>query len=161
MIIFQVDALSCCDTNKTEIDLDLIISSVEEWQGIHEEDSLPDLAITEWCVLVAIKRAKDKNPDDPVNFDVLYDEYNSGFAASGKTQNSAALARRFSRTVIRAAVDMLVARGILKSARSDLGETIDTREELFTTLPLVLLPELVKFSRTCSSPLKKLATEVL
>jgi hypothetical protein len=160
-MIFQVEALSCCDLNSAEVDLDLIISNVEEWQGIREEDSLPDLAITEWCVLVAIKRARDKNPDDLVNFDVLYEEYNNGFAASGKTQDGAALARRFSRTVIRAAVDMLIARGILKSARSDLGETIDTREELFAILPLVLLPELVKSNRTCPSPLKKLATEVL
>ena len=134
---------------------------MEEWHEEVNTDRLPDLAISEWCALVAHKRAHDKCPAEPVTFDVLYDEYSHGFASSGRTQDGGALSRRFSRTVMRAAVDMLVARGLFASTGSHAGETIDTREELHPRLPTVLLPDLAKASRTCPSPLKKLAAEVL
>lgn len=129
-------------------------------------DRLPTLCVAEWCALVAMKRCAEKHPQDPVNFDRLYEEYSSGFAASARTNDAATLARKFSRTVLRAAVDMLVAKGIIQTGRSHDrgglgGETVGTREDICSRFPLGRLPELLPMDSSCPDVLRRLATEVL
>jgi hypothetical protein len=133
-----------------------------EWESQESNDHLPDLSMAEWCALIALKRASNKHPEESINFDMLFTEYSQGFAASAKINDGALIARKFSRTVMRAALDMLVGRGIVQSAKSEMGETIDTRETLLARIPLVQIPELLsRFPNDCPSPLKKLAAESL
>lgn len=127
-------------------------------------DQLSGLCVTEWCILIAMKRCLDKHPDETVNFDLLFEEYSNGFTASARTNDAAALARKFSRTVLRAAADMLVAKGIIsvgKIAERGRCDTVNTREDISVRIPLGRLPEWLQRESSCPDVLKKLATEVL
>lgn len=154
LYIFAESLLRCTGAS---LDVDLIHSNVAP-----QDEVIDGLSVAEWCVLIAIRRARQKNPEALVNFDVLFDEYRVGFAASAKINDGAMWASKFTRPIIHAAVDTLITKGWLRTSKSDTGETVDTREELYTRIPLGHLPELLaSVSNNCPSPLKKLATEIL
>lgn len=123
---------------------------------------MPALCVAEWCALIALKRAQSKSPDAPVNFEVLYEEYAHGFAASASSSEAPLLARKFSRTVLRSAVDMLVARGVLAVAgQARQLQSVEPRQELQARLPLSQLAEWLGGDETCPTVLRKLAAEAL
>lgn len=134
------------------------------------QDTLPALSLAEQCVLVACKRAASKCPGEPVTFDALFDEYALGFGASATVHDGSLLGARFSRPVMRAAVDGLLAKGVLhrgeaggQGAGAPSSMTVDTREEIHCRWPLSVLPELLlqAASGSSSESLRKLAAEAL
>jgi len=150
-----VPALLFCDKKSPEPNCSLVLSRLGA--SIHGVDALPTFSLAEQCAIVALKRAVDKVPSESVTFDALYEEYSAGFPASAKVEDAIVLARKFNRIVLRAAVDNLVASGILNVASSDSNRTTDTRQAIHFKLPLCLLPKVIP---DCPISLCKLAEEV-
>lgn len=124
-------------------------------------DRLPSLSLAEQCCLVAWKRTAEKCPEEFVSFDALYEEYARGFASSVKVPDAHLLASRFSRTLMRAAMDGLKSKGIIfQSPRNGPGESLETRVELLMRWPVSLLPDLLAYAGAPEN-LCKLAKEVL
>lgn len=124
-------------------------------------EQLNELSTAEWSILVALKRAQAKCPELPLTFEVLYDEYVHGFATSSRTHDATlSLTRSHSRTVLRAALDMLVARGIITSNMAEAGQTVAVREAIEMRIPLARLPEWITQSESsCPEALCKLTME--
>lgn len=118
-------------------------------------------SLIEMCALVAMKRTRDKAPDEIVTFDALYEEYAVGFSHSEKASSQVnMLGHRFQKAVMRAAVDGLIEKGVLISSSSAaLGETVGYREELSSRLPLFGLPDMLEKISSCPTTLVKLASE--
>lgn len=163
-LIFLDGLLQCTDRLP-----ELRLTRVRSDNNNFNQDALPALSLAEQCALVACKRAAEKCPEQPVTFDALFDEYALGFGASAKVHDGAFLGARFGRSVMRAAVDGLLAKGILCRGEPDNPRTgassltADTREAIHCRWPLSTLSELMLGSdgSGASDSLRKLATEIL
>lgn len=165
LVSLFLDALLQCTSRSPELRLARVRTEARDAGS----DRLPALSLAEKCVLVACKRTANKCPDEPVTFDALFDEYALGFGTSAKVQDGALLGARFSRPVMRAAVDGLLAKGVLHQGEPDGHRprtsftTVDTRGEIHCKWPLSVVPELLLRTADggASDTLIKLAAEVL
>lgn len=161
-----LDGLLQCTSRSPELRLTRIRIAAN---NNFNQDVLPALSLAEQCALVACKRVADKCPGEPVTFDALFDEYALGFGTSAKVHDGALLGARFSRSVMRTAVDGLLAKGILYRGDPDTlrtgisSMTVDTREEIHCRWPLSTLPNLMlrPDGSGASDSLRKLASEIL
>lgn len=89
-----------------------------------------------------------KNPGDSITMDIIFDEYSVGFATSGISGDASNLHTRFTKTIIKAAVESLLTKGILTTTSSDFrmmpDETVTNRESLSCRMPISQLPEWLK-----------------
>lgn len=150
-------------TERGTISMECLHEAMAQEEQDHILEQLNELSPAEWSILVALKRAQAKCPELSLTFEVLYDEYVHGFAASSRTHDAIlSLSRSHSRTVLRAALDMLVARGIITTNAAEAGQTVAVREAIEMRIPLTRLPEwITRAGSSCPEALCKLTMEAL
>lgn len=173
----------------------LILEGSVMMPGSPSTSLLPPLSTTEWCVLAALRRVRLKSTtnefDTPssikkkgntsttscnstmitetkVNFELIYKEYSHGFRQNSSL-DAQQISTRFSRSIMKEALDSLIKRGIIKAAggassSTSTPTTIDVREGIEATIPLgIYFSEAIQSSTGrfggCPEGIAKLACE--